>query len=123
MTKVCLRWVRNTIRFRQILTILATISITVVACATTRIRQPTAAELSTVWVSWVDSVGYYRLQMTEDGKGLCSVYERYRADSRLYEISKWTLKGYDIEITLKPIDLDAEMITLKGSANPGSLRL
>jgi hypothetical protein len=54
---------------------------------------------------------------------LCSVYEHLRSSSRLYEVTKWTLKGYDIELTLKPIDADAWPVTMKGKARLTALYL
>lgn len=106
-----------------------TLSVAVIAMfallahAWTRVRQPTVSELSTVWVGWADSLHYFRLQLAEDGTGLCGFYERIRSSSRLYEITKWTLKGYDIEIVLKPIDPDAWPVTMKGTATPSSLHI
>jgi hypothetical protein len=103
--------------------ILAVVGAAFFAYATTRVRQPTGPELSTVWVGWADSSHYFRLQLLEDGTGLFSLYERSRSASRLYEITKWTLKGYDIEIISRPIDPDAWPVTMKGTANPMFLHL
>lgn len=80
-------------------------------------------ELSTAWVGWADASHYFRLELKADGTGLCALYERIRSSSRLYEVTKWTLKDYDIEITLKPIDADAWPVTMKGTAVWSSLRL
>src|SRR5262245_43244604 len=110
-------------KYRRLLITFAVIGIAFFAYATTRVRQPTASELSTVWVGWADSSHYFRLQLAEDGTGLCGFYERSRSSSRLYEVTKWTLKHYDIEIILKPVDPGAWTVTMKGIATPSSLHL
>ncbi len=110
-------------KYLRLIITLAVICVAIFAYATTRVRQPTALELSNVWVGWADSSHYFRLQLLEDGTGLCSLYERSRSASRLYEITKWTLKGYDIEILFRPIDPDAWPVTMKGTANPMFLHL
>lgn len=84
-------------------------------------RQPTASELSTVWVGWFDSLHYYRVQLSEDGTGLCGFYSPLISKSRLYEVTEWRLKGNEIEITLRPIDADAWAMNMKGTATPSRL--
>jgi hypothetical protein len=110
-------------RYRHFLIILGVVAVTVFAYASQRVRQPTVSELSTVWVGWADSLHYFRLQLAENGTGLCGFYERITSGPRLYEVTKWTLKGYDIELTLKPIDPDAWELKMKGKATPGDLYL
>ena len=110
-------------QYRRFFIAVVVIGVAFLAYSTTRVRQPTVAELSTVWVGWADQSHYFRLQLSEDGTGLCSLYERSRSASRLYETTKWTLKGYDIEIVLRPIDPDAWPVTMKGTANAMFLHL
>jgi hypothetical protein len=93
------------------------------AYASKRVRPPTASETATVWVGWADSLHYFRLELAENGTGLCGFYERIGPSPRLYQVTKWTLKGYDIELTLKPIDSDAWQLAMKGTATPGDLYL
>jgi len=110
-------------RYRRILTSLGVLAVALFAYATTYVRQPTVSELSTAWVGWADSLGYFRVQLSENGTGLCGFYERSTSGPRLYEVTKWTLKDLDIELTLKPIDPDAWALTMKGNATPGELFL
>ena len=104
-------------------TILAVVAFAFPAYASKRIPPSTIQELSTAWVGWADTLHYFRLELKADGTGLCALHERIRSGSRLYEITKWTLKEYDIEITLKPIDPDAWPVTMKGKAISSALRL
>jgi hypothetical protein len=115
--------IEHTMKIRRLLVAVAVLCVAFIAYGTTRVRQPTASELSTVWVGWVDSLHYFRIQLSEDGTGLCGFYSRVISGSRLYEVTKWTLKGYDIELTLKPVDADAWPMTMKGTATPGSMHL
>lgn len=110
-------------RYRRILIVIAVLGLTLLAYATKRVRQPTMSEISTVWVGWADSLHYFRLHLAENGTGLCGFYERITSSPRLYQVTKWTLKGYDIELTLKPIDPDAWAITMKGRATSSELFL
>jgi hypothetical protein len=93
------------------------------AHASKRIPPSSMPELSAAWVGWADSMHYFRLELKADGTGICALYQRSRSDSRLYQVTKWTLKDYDIEITLKPIDADAWPVTMKGTAISSALRL
>jgi hypothetical protein len=102
---------------------LAVLAVAFPGCATTHVPKPTVPELSTVWVGWADPSHFFRLRLSEDGTGLCSLYVRSRSASRLYEITKWTLKDYNVEIALKPIDADAWPVTIKGTANSIFLHL
>jgi hypothetical protein len=110
-------------KYLRLLGTLAVIGVAFLAFATTPKRQPTARELSTVWVGWADTRRYIRLQLTEDGSGLCGFYESSEKSSSLHDVTKWTLKGYDIEIILKPIDSNAWPFTMKGKAYPSNLYL
>jgi|ERR1041384_786942 hypothetical protein len=110
-------------KYRRLLVTLVVIGVAFLAYATRPVRQPTVGELSTVWVGWADTMHYFRLQLAADGTGLCGFYERIDNSSSLHEITKWTLKGYDIEIILKPIDTNAWPVTMKGTATPGTLYL
>jgi len=103
---------------QRLLIIFALLGAAFLAYATTKPRPPTVPELSSDWVAWADASHYFRLQLLEDGTGLCSLYERSRSSSCLYEITKWTLKGSDVEIVVKPIDAEAWPVTIKGTANP-----
>jgi hypothetical protein len=93
------------------------------ADARKRIPPSSMPELSTVWVGWADVLHYFRLELHSDGTGLCAIYERPRSSSRLYEITKWTLQGYNIEMMLKAIDDDAPPVTMKGTAVSSYLQL
>lgn len=95
----------------------------ILAHASTRIPPSTMPELSGAWVGWADTMHYFRLELKADGTGLCALYLRSNSKSRLFEVTKWTLKDYDIEITLKPIDSDAWPVTMKGTAISSALRL
>jgi hypothetical protein len=110
-------------KYRHLLISFGLMGVALLAYANTKVREPNTPELSTVWVGWADSMHYFRIQLAADGTGLCSFYERSRSSSRLYEVTKWTLKGYDIELTLKPIDADAWPVTMKGTATPSRLYL
>ncbi len=102
--------------YRRLLITIALAAVAVPAYGHKRLPQPTASELATVWVGWADPLHYFRLQLTEDGTGLCGLYESIRSSTRLYEVTEWTLDGYDIEVTLEPIDPDAWPVTMKGTA-------
>jgi hypothetical protein len=92
------------------------------AYATTKPRHATVSELSTTWVAWTGGE-YFRIELKEDGTGLCGFYDLSQVSPKLHEITKWTLKGYDIEMALKPIDADAWQMTMKGIATPTRLNL
>ena len=100
-------------RYRHILIAFGVIAVALCAYATKRVRQPVAPELSTTWVGWADKLHYFRLQLAENGTGLCGFYEQVSPSPRLYRVTKWTLKDYDIELTLKPIDSDAWQLTMR----------
>ena len=106
----------------RLLTIFALLSAALLAYATTKPRQATVPELSTSWVGWAGSE-YFRIELREAGTGLCGFYERARSSPQLHEVTKWTLKDYNIEMTLKPIDAHAWQMTMSGIATPTRLNL
>ena len=103
--------------------VFAVVGVVFFAHASKRIPPSSMPELADAWVGWADSMHYFRLELKTDGTGLCALYQRSRRNSRLYHVTKWTLKDYDIEITLKPIDTDAWPVTMKGTAISSALRL
>lgn len=93
------------------------------AHATIPTKPPTIAELSTVWVGWANPIHYLRLDLFVDGSGLFCFYDRFTHRADLYAVTSWKLKGYDLTFALTPVDLDADPLTLKGTAAGGSLKL
>jgi hypothetical protein len=107
---------------KRLLIIIALVGAVFLAYATTKPRQATVSELSTTWVAWA-SMSYLRIELREDGTGLCGFHDRTGDNTpKLHEITKWPLKDYNIEITLKPIDAGWQM-SMSGTATPTQLHL
>lgn len=77
--------------------------------------HPTVDKIADTWVGFnEDDLSYFRLTLGTNGTGLCSS-TFVREPAVLYRVTQWTLRGYDIEIMLQPIDAAAEPIWMKGS--------
>ena len=85
--------------------------------------EPKIEDISDTWIGPCENdLYYFRLTLERDGTGLCSKAWTDQP-AQLYKVTKWTLKEYDIEIELTPIDSEAEQIWLKGTADGWHLNL
>jgi hypothetical protein len=101
----------------------ACIGLSTVALARKRPPPAKPEDIVGVWVGWADELHYYRLELASGGTGLCGFIEIPRQEARLYQVSRWVLDGYDIDITLKPIDQEAWPTTMRGTAISSTLQL
>jgi len=84
------------------------------------------AQLATVWVGSEagGAIGdYFRLELDEQGRGVLTVHWLPGESAQAYEVRAYSLKKYDIELSLEPADPDAEGIYLRGTAVPYRLQL
>ena len=89
-----------------------------------KIREPTVSDLASSWVGWADSLHYLRIQLSTNGTGLCCLYWNGSPPaSYLHRITRWDIRGYNLSLTLDPIDSAAWKILLSGKATPGRLTL
>jgi hypothetical protein len=106
-----------------ILIAIACIGLATIAFASKRVPAARPDQLAGVWVGWADDLHYFRLELSTNGTGLCGFIEVPHTNAWLCRISVWTLKGYDMALTLKPIDREAWGMTMKGNATASHLQL
>ena len=93
------------------------------SCVSKRPSYPTVDNIAHTWIGFnEDDLYYYRLTLNTNGTGICA--NTFVNDpARLYSVTHWTLNGYNIDISLKPIDANAEPIWMKGKTAGGRLNL
>ena len=120
------RDVRHKINMRHIyLYIAAAVMLTTVltSCASKRPSYPTMEKIADTWIGFnEDDLYYYRLTLNTNGTGICA--NTFVNDpARLYRVTQWDLNGYNIGISLEPIDANAEPIWMKGETTGWHLNL
>jgi hypothetical protein len=106
-----------------VLAALGVMTVAVIAYAK-KIEPPaTIDKVAGAWIGFnSDDVYYYRLILNTNGTGMCA-NTFVRNPAELYRVTKWTLEDYAIDITLEPVDSDAEPIWMKGTTTGGHLNL
>ena len=93
------------------------------SCASKRPSYPTMEIIAGAWIGFnEDDLYYYRLALNTNGTGMCA--NTFVSDpASLYRVPHWALNGYNIDISLEPIDANAEPIWMKGKTAGGRLNL
>ena len=88
-------------------------------------RAPTRRELVRTWVGWFDGQRYFRLTLAEDGSGLFGDYNLLdtKPNPKLHEIRRWSLKGTELSMDLRPVDPQARPLVLTAQASTTMLHL
>ena len=87
------------------------------------VPPPQIDKVADTWVGFTsDDVKYFRLTLNKMEPGMCA-YTFVREPAELYRVTKWTLDDYAIDITLEPVDPNAEPIWMKGTTTGWHLNL
>jgi hypothetical protein len=91
-------------------------------------KPPAAKDLVGAYVGYSDHDDFYRLDLRSDHTGYLaevsppsSILHQYGVST--YRLTQWTLKRFDLVISLTPVDSKSEGIFLKGRADASLLRL
>lgn len=93
------------------------------AAAQSRVRPPNPTSVIGNWIGYdQDRLVFARLELKPDGKGwFCTTFVTNEA--RLYEVRKWIVRDFDLQIELVPRDKEAEPVYLKGVVEHPQLSL
>jgi hypothetical protein len=101
----------------------ASLAFILTAPADKLVAPPEPQDLVGEWFGYdQDLLRFCRLELYSEGKGLfCMTF--VNDPPELYLIEKWSLTGNALDLDLKPLDLGAEAIFLKGAAGRHELAL
>ena len=91
--------------------------------ADSRVQPPAKSSVIGAWVGFdQDRLFFCRLELSAKDTGLFAT-TFVNNPARLYAVSAWKLDGFKLEISLDPIDKEAEPIFLKGDVEHPQLTL
>lgn len=101
----------------------------IIAVANRPAKAPKPEEMAGVWIGFdSDGLEFTRLDLRADFTGYCARVSP--ADTVLHEhgvqgyrVTKWTVDGWKVVISLTPVDTKAEAVYLRGRFSGFSLRL
>lgn len=86
-------------------------------------RQPTLADLATVWIGGGIAGEYARIELANDGRGLMTIQFLPDGETEAFIITRTDISRYAVTFTVSPVDDLTSDLYVRGTAVPTALEL